>query len=305
MPDMSMSKKPAGFLILDKPIGVSSREAVDRALGWFPRGTRGGHAGTLDPAATGVLVLCLGTATRLAEYIQRMKKTYLAVLRLGARSDTDDAQGTITMESSAEPPTAESISDRLQEFIGQIDQVPPAFSAAKVSGRRAYDLARRGHEVALSPRTVHVFQIRLLGYQYPRLELEVICGKGTYVRSIARDLGQRLGCGALLDSLRRTRIGVFDVDQAVPLDASPDVARSRILPLSTAVAELPSLSADPDNLARLRQGQAVPLTSVSNGPSEENSTRDVAIFDESNALCAVASVDESGLMLRPKKVFAG
>jgi tRNA pseudouridine55 synthase len=292
-------------LILDKPIGMSSREAVDRALGWFPRGTRGGHAGTLDPAATGVLVLCLGAATRLTEYVQRMKKTYLAVLRLGARSDTDDAEGTITMDTNTEPPTAESVSDRLQEFIGEIDQVPPAFSAAKVSGRRAYDLARRGHEVTLSPKRVRVFQIRVLGYHYPRLEVEVLCGKGTYIRSLARDLGQSLGCGALLESLRRTRIGVFDGSEAVPLDASPDVARSRILPLSTAVAELPSVSADTDTLARLRQGQAVPLTSVSDRPTEESSTRDVAVFDRSNALCAVASIDESGLMLRPKKVFTG
>jgi tRNA pseudouridine55 synthase len=299
------SKKTAGFLIIDKPAGMSSREAVDRALGWFPRGTRGGHAGTLDPAATGVLVLCLGAATRLTEYIQRMRKTYLAGLRLGARSDTDDAEGTITIETSAEPPSSECVSDRLQEFIGEVDQVPPAFSAAKVSGRRAYDLARRGHEVTLSPKRVSIFQIGVLDYHYPRLELEVLCGKGTYIRSLARDLGQSLGCGALLESLRRTRIGTFDVNEAVPLDASPDVARSRILPVSTAVSELPSACADADTLARLRQGQAVPLTSLSYRSSEETSARDVAVFDHSNALCAVASVDESGLMLRPRKVFSG
>jgi tRNA pseudouridine55 synthase len=298
-------KKAAGFLILDKPIGMSSREAVDRALGWFPRRTRGGHAGTLDPAATGVLVLCVGAATRLTEYIQRMRKTYLAALRLGARSDTDDAQGTITIGAGAEPPSSECVSDRLQDFIGEIDQVPPAFSAAKVSGRRAYDLARRGHEVSLSPKRVSILQIGVLDYHYPRLELEVLCGKGTYIRSLARDLGQRLGCGALLDSLRRTRVGVFGVDQAVPLDASPDAARSRILPLSMAVTELPSACANADTLARLRQGQAVPLTSLSYRSSEETSARDVAVFDQSHALCAVASVDESGLMLRPKKVFAG
>jgi tRNA pseudouridine55 synthase len=284
---------------------MSSREAVDRSLGWFPRGTRGGHAGTLDPAATGVLVLCIGAATRLTEYVQRMKKTYLAVLRLGARSDTDDAEGNITIEPSTEPPTVEAVSDRLKEFIGEIDQVPPAFSAAKVSGRRAYDLARRGHEVTLSPRRVRVFQIRVLGYQYPRLELEVLCGKGTYIRSLARDLGQSIGCGALLECLRRTRIGVFEVSEAVPLDATPDVARSRILPLPTGVAELPSLCADADTLARLRKGQAVPLTSLSYRPTEDGSTPDVAVFDKSNGLCAVASIDESGLMLRPRKVFAG
>jgi tRNA pseudouridine55 synthase len=234
-----------------------------------------------------------------------MRKTYLAALRLGARSDTDDAEGVITIETNIEPPTGELVLASLRGFIGEIDQVPPAFSAAKVSGRRAYDLARRGHEVALSSRRVRVFQIRVLGYHYPRLELQILCGKGTYIRSLARDLGQGLGCGALLDSLRRTRIGTFDVSEAVPLDASPDVARSRILPLSTAVAGLPSVSADSDTLARLRQGQAVPLTSVSYQPTEGSSTRDVAVFDQSNALCAVASIDEPGMMLRPKKVFAG
>jgi tRNA pseudouridine55 synthase len=295
--------KTAGFLILDKPVSMTSREAVDRALGWFPRGTRGGHAGTLDPAATGVLVLCLGTATRLTEYVQQMRKTYLAVLRLGARSDTDDREGAITIDTQTEPPTSEMVSDHLQAFVGEIDQIPPAFSAAKISGRRAYDLARRGHEVTLGSRRVQVYQLRVLGYQFPRLELEIVCGKGTYIRSLARDLGQRLGCGALLDSLRRTRIGMFDVEEAVPLDASPDMARLRILPLSTAVAELPSTRVDAEPLARLGQGQAVPLASVSYRPTGGQSSRDVAIFDSSNRLCAVATVDESGLMLRPKKVF--
>jgi tRNA pseudouridine55 synthase len=296
--------KTAGFLILDKPGGMTSREAVDRALGWFPRGTRGGHAGTLDPAATGVLVLCLGTATRLAEYVQRMKKSYLAVLRLGARSDTDDKEGAITVDTNAAPPSHDSVSDCLQGFIGEIEQVPPAFSAAKVSGQRAYALARGGHDVALNPRSVQVYQMRLLDYQFPRLEIEVVCGKGTYIRSLARDLGQNLGCGALLDSLRRSRIGVFDIEQAVPLDASTETARSRLLPLSTAVAELPSISADPETIARLRQGQAVPLTLDAHRPIESVDSADVAIYDENNVLCAVASRDDSGPLLRPKKVFA-
>ncbi len=128
--------KTAGLLVLDKPVGITSRAAVDRALGWFPRGTRGGHAGTLDPAATGVLVLCLGTATRLAEYVQRMNKTYVATVRLGAHSDTDDAEGVITIDAAAKPPSAETVASVLQDFVGEIQQVPPAFSAAKVDGRR-------------------------------------------------------------------------------------------------------------------------------------------------------------------------
>src|SRR5215470_17408950 len=128
-----------GLLVLDKPGGMTSREAVDRALRWFPRGTRIGHTGTLDPLATGVLVLCVGSATRLTEYVQQMSKVYQTTVRLGARSDTDDADGTITPVEGVTPPTREQLEQCLQEFLGEIEQVPPAFSAAKVSGQRAYD----------------------------------------------------------------------------------------------------------------------------------------------------------------------
>jgi tRNA pseudouridine55 synthase len=294
--------KAAGLLILDKPVGITSRTAVDRALGWFRRGTRGGHAGTLDPAASGVLVLCLGTATRLAEYVQRMNKTYVATVRLGARSDTDDAEGVITIDTAAKPPSAETVASVLEDFVGEILQVPPAFSAAKVDGRRAYDLARRGSEVSLTPRKVQVFRIHVHNYQYPSLEIEVLCGKGTYIRSLARDLGQRLGCGALLESLRRTRIGAFDVAQAVPLDADADTARSRLLSLSRATADLPSVAVGPDVIKRLTQGRPTALPTSANALL--STSREVAVLDQLGALAAVAIVDESGQMLLPRKVFA-
>ena len=142
-----------GLLVLDKPGGVTSRDAVDRALRWFPRGTRIGHTGTLDPLATGVLVLCLGAATRLAEYVQRMSKTYRAGLRLGARSDTDDADGVVTPVDRRRRRLSTTVAAALAGFVGEIDQTPPAFSAAKVAGRRAYDLARQGLEVDLRPRS--------------------------------------------------------------------------------------------------------------------------------------------------------
>jgi tRNA pseudouridine55 synthase len=293
--------KTAGLLVLDKPVGITSRAAVDRALGWFPRGTRGGHAGTLDPAASGILVLCLGTATRLAEYVQRMNKTYAATVRLGARSDTDDAEGVITIDAAAKPPPAETIASVLEDFVGEILQVPPAFSAAKVDGRRAYDLARRGSEVSLAPRKVQVVRLQVHSYQYPSLEIEVLCGKGTYIRSLARDLGQRLGCGALLESLRRTCIGAFDVAQAVPLDADADTARSRVLPLSRATADLPTVAVDPDVIKRLTQGRPTALPTSANAVL--STSREVAILDQLGALAAVAIVDESGQMLLPRKVF--
>jgi tRNA pseudouridine55 synthase len=302
MPDAS--GPTAGFLVLDKPVGITSRAAVDRALGWFPRGTRGGHAGTLDPSATGVLVLCLGVATRLTEYVQQMKKTYAAVLRLGVRSDTDDAEGTITPVAEAVPPDERTVAARLQELVGQIQQVPPVFSAAKVAGRRAYDLARRGKEVALAPRTVTVFEIRLLAYRYSRLEIEVVCGKGTYIRSLARDLGQRLGCGALLDSLRRTNVGVFGLADAPSLDVESAVARSRVLPLSRGVAGLPSVRADSDAIDRLRQGQAIPLSAAIHQVAAESADREIAVFAQDGALAAVGVIDVPTQMLLPRKVFA-
>src|SRR5262249_18666004 len=146
-----------GLLVLDKPGGMTSRDVVNRAQRWFPRGTRVGHAGTLDPLATGVLVLCVGIATRLAEYVQRMEETYRAGLRLGARSDTDDADGSVESVSVEHPPDEPTLVDCLQRFVGATFQVPPQFSAAKVTGRRAYDLARKGHEVSLQPRPVRIY----------------------------------------------------------------------------------------------------------------------------------------------------
>src|SRR5215470_5095250 len=148
-----------GLLVLDKPGGMTSRTALDRALRWFPRGTRMGHTGTLDPLATGVLVLCLGAATRLAEYVQQMGKTYHSLFRLGVTSDTDDADGTLNAVQGAADPGLEAVRTALLRFLGTIEQVPPAYSAAKVTGRRAYDLARQGEDVQLRPRAVQVYGI--------------------------------------------------------------------------------------------------------------------------------------------------
>jgi tRNA pseudouridine55 synthase len=291
-----------GLLVLDKPGGITSREAVDGALRWFPRGTRVGHTGTLDPLATGVLALCVGVATRLTEYVQRMDKTYRAGLRLGARSDTDDADGTIEPVAGPIPDSA-TVAARLGEMIGEIDQVPPTYSAAKVSGRRAYDLARQGREVDLQPRRVRIYGIDVLSYEYPRLELEVLCGKGTYIRSLARDLGERLGCGALIETLRRTRVGPFrDVDGIDPA-ADAALASSRLLPVSAAVSELPRVTLSPPDVARLRQGQSVPLspTALPDAPGEGRS--EWAVFAGDNILVGVAVLDPVRRLLKPDKVL--
>ncbi len=285
-----------GLLVLDKPGGITSREAVDRALRWFRPGTRVGHTGTLDPLATGVLVLCLGSATRLTEYVQDMAKTYRAGIGLGARSDTDDADGQVVPAAVAVPPVRAVVEETLHGFVGAIEQVPPAYSAAKVSGRRAYDLARQGRDVVLQPRSVRVHGIDLLAYDYPHLEIEVRCGKGTYIRSLARDLGERMGCGGYVATLRRTRVGPFRVEDAVSLDADAAAAQAKLLPVAAAVGDLSAVTLADALVARLRQGQAIPADGVS--------ADTVAIFDQRGGLVAVAHRDAANRQLRPEKVFA-
>ena len=221
-----------GLLVIDKPGGMTSRDVVNRVQRWFPRRTKIGHTGTLDPLATGVLVLCIGRATKLVGRVQVMGKTYQTRLRLGATSDTDDADGTVTPVPGAVAPTEEQIRALLPAFVGRIEQVPPAFSALKVAGVRAYDLARNGKAVALAARPVDVYSVSLVGYGWPFLDLEIDCGKGTYIRSIGRDLGAKLGCGGLVETLRRTRVGPFTAEQGVGIDIPPEQGRARILPMT-------------------------------------------------------------------------
>jgi tRNA pseudouridine55 synthase len=294
-----------GLLVLDKPGGLTSRAAVDRALRWFPRGTRLGHTGTLDPLATGVLVLCVGTATRLAEYVQQMSKTYRTVLRLGARSDTDDADGTVTPVPGAFAPARATLEQVVGELVGDIDQVPPAYSAIKVTGQRAYDRARRGEEMALEPRRVRVHGIKVCGYEYPRLELEIHCGKGTYIRSLARDLGERLGCGALVEVLRRTRVGPFVPEQATPLDADAATARQRLLPLAAAVEGLTKITLGERAITLLRQGGALLLNDPSLGPNRFTHDGEVAVFDAEGRLALIVRVDLGTCVIKPSKVLPG
>jgi tRNA pseudouridine55 synthase len=294
-----------GLLVLDKPSGITSRDAVNRAQQWFPPRTRIGHTGTLDPLATGVLVLTIGNATRLSEYVQRMAKTYRATIRLGATSDSDDADGTITPQPVAAPPDRAAVENATQGFLGEIEQVPPAYSAAKLSGQRAYKLARRGDDVSLAPRQVRIDAILIPSYAYPLLELEVRCGKGTYIRSLARDLGARLGCGGYIEALRRTQVGPFRAEDALSLDADAATARARLLPLAMAVSELPQITLDDRAIARLQQGG----TWLFNDPPLRNVTfatdGEMAVMDTAGNLALIAIADTARGVLRPAKVMAG
>jgi tRNA pseudouridine55 synthase len=284
-----------GVLVIDKPGGMTSRDAVNRAQRWFPPRTRVGHTGTLDPLATGVLVLCLGQATRLTEYVQQMPKTYRSTFRLGAMSDTDDADGLVQDTDSPRIPNMEELKTAMSSFVGCVQQRPPAYSAAKVGGRRAYDLARRGQEVNLATRSVNIYAITLLSYVWPFAEVTVHCGKGTYIRSLARDLGERLECGALVQTLRRTRVGPFTEESALALTTDRRQVDLALLPSSWAVHGMAQVIVPCMAVEALRQGKAIA------GNETYSSGTEVAVLDERGLLVAVTRFDQG--RLRPEKVL--
>lgn len=254
-----------GLLVIDKPSGMTSRDVVNRVQKWFPRKTKIGHTGTLDPLATGVLVVCVGAATRLADYVQAMGKSYASRFCLGVASTTDDADGEVTETPNVVPPTLRQIDEAIGSFMGNIEQIPPAVSALKVDGQRAHDLVRRGKDVKLAARTVRIDDIRVKNYDWPFLDVEVDCGKGTYIRSIARDLGEKLRCGGMVQTLRRTRVGPFTAEQGVRLDAEP--ANVKLLPMSAATSEMYTKRLTIEESKWFRQGQTLQLSANPGGRS--------------------------------------
>lgn len=207
----------SGLLVLDKPLGLSSAAAVARVRR-AARGAKVGHAGTLDPLATGVLLCCLGRATRCAAKLMDLPKTYEAVVDLSAFTASDDRESPPQVVPVAQPPTQRQVHQALAALVGDIAQRPPRFSAVHVGGRRAYQLARQGQWPDLAPRIVHVAALELLAYAWPHATLRVQCGKGTYIRSLARDLGLKLGTGGHLAALRRTAVGPYTLAMAICWD---------------------------------------------------------------------------------------
>ena len=285
-----------GFFNIHKPPGPTSFDLIRQLRRRVGRKIKLGHAGTLDPFAEGVLVICVGRATRLAEYVQDRPKCYQAQITLGATSTTDDPEGTITPTVGASAPPEQAVREALNRFVGTIQQVPPAYSAVHVPGGRAYELARAGRKIELRPKTVTVYRIELLRYDYPSLELEVTCGRGTYIRSLARDLGQALGTGAYCSRLVRTAVGPFELDRAVTV-AQLRPERDLVEPLM-AVAHLPRLTATAGQVAELKLGRAIP----GEAPAGEG---EVAVVDPSGRLLAIAVADERPGRVRPVKVFCG
>lgn len=244
-----------GILVLDKPRGLTSRDALNKAWKWLPRGTRIGHAGTLDPMATGVLLACVGRATRLVEFLHELPKTYRADILFGARSTTDDADGDITPVPLPPDPGPAAFAALLSRFTGDILQVPSTISAVKVAGQRAYHLARKGREIDLPPRPVRIDRIQLLHLDWPRATIRVDCGKGTYIRAIGRDLGAALGTAAYLTDLCRERVGDFTQADALPLDIPAEQALQQLQPLARAIQTMPRFEIAGETLDRLLQGQ--------------------------------------------------
>lgn len=248
----------SGWLVVDKPAGITSTAVVNKVR-WALNAQKAGHAGTLDPAATGVLAVALGEATKTVPYITDALKCYRFMVRLGQATTTDDAEGTV-IASSDQRPTDTAISAALAQFRGQIEQVPPQFSAVKVEGARAYDIARAGEEMELAARPLWVEALEIIARPDPdHVELEMICGKGGYVRSIARDLGAALGCHGHVAWLRRTWSGPFDAQDGISLDQLDTLAHSAELdthlrPLEVGLVDLPELPATPEGAARLRNG---------------------------------------------------
>jgi tRNA pseudouridine55 synthase len=245
-----------GWVNLDKPVGVTSTQAVAR-LKFLFNARKAGHAGTLDPLASGVLPVAFGEATKTVPIVQEGRKAYSFRVRWGEESATDDSEGEIVARSDNRP-TESEIAAALPRFVGQIEQTPPTYSAIKIDGARAYDLARDGESFSVAARQVHIYRLSLVCAERNSVLFEAECGKGAYVRAIARDLGRILGCFGHVIELRRTRVGPFSADDADPLDRLTDDAdlRSRAMqPLQAGLAELAVLPVDRDGAAALRRGK--------------------------------------------------
>jgi tRNA pseudouridine55 synthase len=299
-----------GVLVIDKPAGPTSHDMVDRIRKAL-RLRRVGHTGTLDPFATGVLPLCLGKATRLARFLAAGDKVYRATVRLGFATSTDDLTGTPVSETRPVDLEAEEIRAAVGRLEGRYDQVPPAYSARRIGGRRLYELARRGEAAPRPAKPITVHEIRLLDVDGDRLEIEVRCSSGTYVRALARDLGADLGPGGHLTALRRTRSGSFGLEQSVPGDDLAEAPR-RLIPLGELLPDLPAVRVGEAGVRLVQHGRDLERASTLAGFPETGVER-VRILDESGSLLALAVPRVSGAspspsvepVLHPEVVLVG
>jgi tRNA pseudouridine55 synthase len=288
----------SGVLVVDKPVGMTSHDVVQV----IRRGTnirRAGHTGTLDPRASGVLVILLGPAVRLSEYVSASDKRYQAIVRLGTTTDTFDSDGSVTSSTPVDI-SEEQFETALKSFIGEIEQIPPPYSAVKVKGRRAYEMAREGEEVELQPRKIQVYNLELLEWTPPEAVIDVYCSSGTYVRSLANDLGKSLGCGAYLVGLRRTKSGRFTLRDAVPLRKLREAFETGnwyqyLIPAAEALSDWPSLELNIDQVDAIRHGHRI--------PAEPGASGMVRGISQQGELVALLDLDPATQEWQPRKVF--
>jgi tRNA pseudouridine55 synthase len=280
-----------GILNINKPPQRSSRDVVD-VVQRLVRPAKAGHAGTLDPLATGVLVICVGQATRLIQCVQRQPKRYRATFILGVRSETDDVEGSLTPLEGAPRPTRAAIEAILPRFVGNIQQRPPAHSAVKIAGRRAYELARAGKPVEPALRTVTIHRLEVRRLDYPELELDIECGSGTYVRSLGRDLAVALRTVAVLSALQRLAIGSFRLEDALAADEiDSESLREHLLHPLTAVAELPRVELAANQLKEIQHGRPIELSTESGA---EAADAEWAGIDATGQLKAILRMKKPG-----------
>lgn len=284
-----------GLLNVNKPAGITSRDVVNRVQR-LVKPHKVGHAGTLDPLATGVLVVCIGQATRLIEFVQRMPKRYVGTFLLGRRSDTEDVEGLVELLENPRQPSEESVLASLPQFVGTIEQMPPAYSALKIEGKRAYAVARRGETVTLQARPIEVYSMDLVSYEYPTLVLDIRCGSGTYVRSLGRDIARAVGTEAVMSDLLRSEIGPFMVSDSLNYDQiTGETIAAHLRPAAEAVADLPSVVVTGEDITELSDGRRIA------NPSGLQAA-EIPAFDSQGQLIALLKTAEDG-RLQPTRYF--
>jgi tRNA pseudouridine55 synthase len=288
-----------GVFNINKPAGMTSRDVVNRVQRRV-RPHKAGHAGTLDPLATGVLLVCVGPATRLVEHAQRLPKAYRGTFLLGRRSDTDDVEQEVEIVAGAPEPSRAEIDAALPRFVGDILQRPPRHSAVKIAGRRAYKLAREGVTFEPDAKTVTISRLEVVRYAYPELVLDVDCGSGTYIRSLGRDLAETLGTWAVMSALQRTAIGDFRVSDAMPLEELDGDWQAHRLPPARLVAGLPSIVVTAVELQELQHGRAIDAGGrVALGNPDDD---EIAAFDAQGNLVALLRWKADGVLV-PSRNF--
>jgi tRNA pseudouridine55 synthase len=304
MDNQELKNAISGVLVIDKPIGMTSHDVVN-AVRYGTGIRRAGHTGTLDPRASGVLVILVGPAVRLSEYVSASDKRYQAIIRMGASTDTFDAEGRFTQQTTSPLSVTESqFEETLKQFVGEIEQTPPPYSAVKVRGRRAYDMARKGEEVELAPRKINVYHLEVLEWAPPEVVVDVHCSSGTYVRSLANDMGNALGCGGYLVGLRRTKSGRFSLRDATPLRKLQEAFRAGnwyqyLIPAAEALGDWPAIELDPDMVENVKHGHRIPANPADK-PGINNLVRGVSMAGE---LVALMELDPTTSEWQPKKVF--